>query len=111
MPVICIASNSLFLVSSMIWWSFRHGLSGGGVQARWLARDLAAIDRSRTPWVLVTFHNPWRAPRMHMGAAQMGAGAPGWGARDACSCRLSQHISNAGTGRNVSMLSLCVLHV
>lgn len=34
--------------------------------ARWLARDLAAVDRSRTPWVLVTFHNPWRAPRMHM---------------------------------------------
>ncbi len=32
-------------------------------QARWLARDLAAVDRARTPWVLVTFHNPWRARR------------------------------------------------
>ena len=49
------------------------------MQARWLARDLAAIDRSRTPWVLVTFHNPWRAPRMHMRAAQMGAHALGRG--------------------------------
>jgi len=32
-------------------------------QARWLARDLAAVDRARTPWVLITFHNPWRARR------------------------------------------------
>ena len=29
------------------------------VQERWLTLDLAAVDRTRTPWVLVNFHNPW----------------------------------------------------
>ena len=28
-------------------------------QERWLTRDLAAVNRTRTPWVLVNFHNPW----------------------------------------------------
>ena len=29
------------------------------VQERWLTRDLAAVNRTRTPWVLINFHNPW----------------------------------------------------
>lgn len=30
-------------------------------QYAWLQRDLAAIDRSRTPWVIVGMHAPWCA--------------------------------------------------
>lgn len=29
------------------------------VQERWLTHNLAAVNRTRTPWVLVNFHNPW----------------------------------------------------
>ena len=29
------------------------------VQEHWLTHDLAAVNRTRTPWVLVNFHNPW----------------------------------------------------
>ncbi|KAK9826440.1 hypothetical protein WJX81_005915 [Elliptochloris bilobata] len=36
-----------------------HDYTNGSDQARWLARDLGAVDRARTPWVLVSFHNPW----------------------------------------------------
>lgn len=25
----------------------------------WLKRDLAAVDRSRTPWLVVGMHAPW----------------------------------------------------
>lgn len=28
-------------------------------QYAWLARDLAAVDRARTPWVIAVFHAPW----------------------------------------------------
>lgn len=28
-------------------------------QYAWLHRDLAAVDRARTPWVIVVFHAPW----------------------------------------------------
>jgi 3',5'-cyclic AMP phosphodiesterase CpdA len=28
-------------------------------QANWLAADLAAVDRSKTPWVVVAGHRPW----------------------------------------------------
>ncbi len=28
-------------------------------QRNWLAEDLMRVDRSATPWVTVTFHNPW----------------------------------------------------
>ncbi|KAJ9542653.1 hypothetical protein OSB04_029159 [Centaurea solstitialis] len=31
----------------------------GSDQYKWLANDLAKIDRSRTPWVLVLLHAPW----------------------------------------------------
>lgn len=28
-------------------------------QTNWLAKDLASVDRSKTPWVLVAGHRPW----------------------------------------------------
>ncbi|KAI3746236.1 hypothetical protein L6452_08660 [Arctium lappa] len=31
----------------------------GSDQYKWLANDLAKIDRSKTPWVLVLLHAPW----------------------------------------------------
>jgi len=29
------------------------------VQHKWLADDLAAVDRNRTPWIIVGWHRPW----------------------------------------------------
>ena len=34
-------------------------------QFAWLQRDLASIDRRRTPWVIVGMHAPWCASRQH----------------------------------------------
>ncbi|KAL3151843.1 hypothetical protein ABBQ38_012808 [Trebouxia sp. C0009 RCD-2024] len=31
----------------------------GSAQWQWLAEDLAGINRSATPWVVVNIHNPW----------------------------------------------------
>lgn len=31
----------------------------GSEQYRWLVADLAAFNRSRTPWLIATFHAPW----------------------------------------------------
>ena len=31
----------------------------GSLQYRWLERDLAALDRQRTPWLIVQMHVPW----------------------------------------------------
>jgi acid phosphatase type 7 len=31
----------------------------GSAQYTWLAADLAAVDRSVTPWVFISFHCPW----------------------------------------------------
>ena len=28
-------------------------------QTNWLRRDLATVDRSKTPWVIVAGHRPW----------------------------------------------------
>ena len=33
----------------------------GSEQFAWLQRDLASVDRARTPWVLVGMHAPWCA--------------------------------------------------
>lgn len=33
----------------------------GSAQAAWFEADLAAVNRSVTPWITVNFHNPWRA--------------------------------------------------
>jgi hypothetical protein len=34
-------------------------LAPGSPQAAWLAADLAAVDRRRTPWVVVAWHQPY----------------------------------------------------
>ena len=36
-----------------------HDFTVGSAQYKWLQADLAAIDRSVTPWVLVQSHAPW----------------------------------------------------
>ncbi|KAJ5639550.1 Metallo-dependent phosphatase-like protein [Penicillium longicatenatum] len=30
-------------------------------QTKWLAKDLASVDRSKTPWIIVAGHRPWYA--------------------------------------------------
>lgn len=34
----------------------------GSAQYQWLRADLAAVDRARTPWLIVVTHPPWYAP-------------------------------------------------
>mmetsp|Transcript_23644 Transcript_23644/g.46291 ORF Transcript_23644/g.46291 Transcript_23644/m.46291 type:complete len:612 (-) Transcript_23644:88-1923(-) len=60
-------SNSV----SNLWWSRDVGpvhviglcsyaeTSPGSLQYRWLAADLARVDRAVTPWVIVMMHAPW----------------------------------------------------
>lgn len=38
--------------------STEHDISPGSVQYRWLQRDLAAVDRCATPWVVLALHRP-----------------------------------------------------
>ena len=33
--------------------------SSGSAQYNWLEADLAAVDRTKTPWLLVLIHAPW----------------------------------------------------
>nr|CAB3491475.1 unnamed protein product [Digitaria exilis] len=43
----------------------------GSEQHAWLGRDLAAVDRRRTPWVVVLMHVPWyNANLAHQGEAE-----------------------------------------
>ena len=55
----------------LVWYSFDvaaahwitlsnyHSFTAGSAQYNWLKADLAAIDRSKTPWVFVNTHAPW----------------------------------------------------
>ncbi len=56
---------------SLFWYSFDYGAAAhvihistehdytpGSPQYHWLERDLASVDRSRTPWVIVAGHRP-----------------------------------------------------
>jgi hypothetical protein len=36
-----------------------HPFTAGSAQYNWLKADLAAIDRTQTPWVFVNTHAPW----------------------------------------------------
>jgi hypothetical protein len=38
--------------------SLEHNISQGTAQRAWLEADLQAVDRSRTPWVVVASHRP-----------------------------------------------------
>jgi len=62
---------------SPLWYSFEAGLAHvvnlcaycgaerGGPQYSWLERDLEAVDRRRTPWLLVQTHVPWYTSNAH----------------------------------------------
>ena len=39
-----------------------HDFTSGSPQYNWLKADLAAIDRTVTPWVMVNTHAPWWVP-------------------------------------------------
>eukprot|EP00966_Prymnesium_polylepis_P096586 2237706-Prymnesium_polylepis.2 len=56
---------------SNLWWSRDVGpihvialctyaaTAANSLQHRWLRRDLAAVDRAQTPWLVVMMHAPW----------------------------------------------------
>ena len=37
----------------------------GSLQYTWLMQDLAAVDRTKTPWVIAMFHTPWYTSNAH----------------------------------------------
>lgn len=38
---------------------FAGPFAPSGAQLAWLAKDLAAVDRKKTPWVIAAGHRPW----------------------------------------------------
>lgn len=48
----CAGSHILMLGAYADW-------KEGSEQYKWLAADLAAFNRSSTPWLIATFHAPW----------------------------------------------------
>ena len=68
---------------SNLWWSREIGpmhvislcsyaaTHNASLQYRWLVRDLARIDRGRTPWVVIMMHVPWYNSNIgHRGEAE-----------------------------------------
>jgi len=53
------ASNSPSYPAHVINLSPYVDYTPGSAQWQWLAEDLAGINRSVTPWVIVDIHNPW----------------------------------------------------
>ena len=45
--------------------SFESGWQAGGAQEAWLRADLAAVDRSATPWVVLYVHRPLYCSNMY----------------------------------------------
>jgi len=45
-------------VAHVVTLSTEHNFTAGSRQAAWLLRDLARVNRSRTPWLVVQFHRP-----------------------------------------------------
>jgi acid phosphatase type 7 len=45
--------------------SSEHSLRHGSVQWRWLVRHLAAVDRCKTPWLVLGLHRPMYVIRPH----------------------------------------------
>lgn len=46
--------------------------AAGSLQYRWLERDLAAVDRTATPWLVAMFHAPWyNSNSGHQGEAEL----------------------------------------
>jgi len=56
--------------NALYWYSFNHAnvhivmlssehdVEKGSDQLQWLEKDLAGVDRSVTPWLIVTLHRP-----------------------------------------------------
>ncbi|KAF4727369.1 hypothetical protein FOZ63_007215 [Perkinsus olseni] len=42
--------------------STEHNYLNGSAQHQWLADDLASVNRTKTPWVIVTGHRPMHSP-------------------------------------------------
>ena len=42
--------------------SSEHDFTKGSKQYRWIEADLKAVDKSLTPWTVVTFHRPMMTP-------------------------------------------------
>jgi len=63
--------------SSMLWSSFETGpahvvqlcsyaaFDATSTQYKWLQEDLAAVDRKKTPWLVVMMHTPWYTSNAH----------------------------------------------
>ena len=59
---------------SFLWYSFEAGpahvitlcsYADFAAQLAWLRRDVAGIDRARTPWVIAMWHTPWYTSNHH----------------------------------------------
>jgi hypothetical protein len=62
--------------------STEHDLEPGSPQRAWLERELASVDRCRTPWLVLLLHRPM------YGAPRPGRAGPGGarGCREAGRC-------------------------
>jgi hypothetical protein len=70
MPGIEFVPGSKPTAADRYWWSFEYGpihytfmstehdFTTGSPQLAWLAQDLAAVDRTRTPWLIFAGHRP-----------------------------------------------------
>lgn len=62
---------------SFLWYSFETGpahvimlcsyadFASTSAQYQWAAKDLANVDRSKTPWVIAVWHTPWYTSNAH----------------------------------------------
>jgi len=50
------------------------GLPQGSAQWDYIAKDLAAVDRSVTPWLIVGFHRPYYTPSVRPAVVSLGVG-------------------------------------
>jgi len=83
--------------ASMLWSSFEAGpahvlqlcsycsFDSASLQFKWLQKDLASVDRTRTPWLVAMWHTPWYTSNGHH---KMSEGAP---MREALEDLLSAH--------------------
>jgi len=72
------------------WYSFEHGavhfvllssehdFNRSGAQYAWLSADLASVDRSRTPWLIVSSHRPMYVSSTSNGRPSSDMGGAAW---------------------------------
>jgi hypothetical protein len=107
---------------SFLWYSFETGpvhvivlcsyadFTNGSLQAQFLRKDLASVDRSRTPFLLAMWHTPWYTSNHHhpmsegaemRASMEVGATRPTEiHLRQACSCSVLCGPSGGGGGRH-----------